>query len=116
MLLLMQDGIRDCTTSSKHYTITPLNYHLFLMALLMPIRVAKPKPTSARYTGKIEPDTSYLCVTDNNILKVESITRPKEVWTVNLRYTQSQTKLGYTVGIVEMDFENEVKKGKFVKI
>lgn len=78
--------------------------------------MVKSKPTSARYIGKIEPETSYLCVTDNNILKVESITRPKEVWTVNLRYVQSQTKKGTTVDIVEMDFENDVKKGKFVKI
>jgi len=76
----------------------------------------KPKPTHGKYTGKIIPDTSYLCVTDNNILRVEKIERPKEVWMVFLKYTQSQTKFGQIVGIVEMDFENDVKKGKFVQI
>jgi hypothetical protein len=78
--------------------------------------MTKPRPTFGKYTGNIKPEPSYLCTSDNNIFRVESITRPKDVWMVNLKYTQSQTKLGTTVGIVEMDFEQDVRKGKFVQI
>jgi len=76
----------------------------------------KPKPTHGKYTGEIKPETSYLCPSDNTILMVESITRPNAVWVVNLRYTQSITKLGQTVPIVEYDFMEDIKKGKFVRI
>ncbi len=78
--------------------------------------MTKPRATFVKYNGNIIPETSYLCTSDNNIFRVESITKPKDVWMVNLRYIQSQTKLGTTVGIVEMDFEQGVKKGKFVQI
>lgn len=75
--------------------------------------MTKPKPTFGRYTGIIKPETSYICPTDNNILKVESITRPKDVWMVNFRYTYSLTKKDQTVSIVEYDFVKDIENGKF---
>jgi hypothetical protein len=76
----------------------------------------KPKPTHGKYTGEIEPETSYICTSDNNILMVESITRPNAIWVVNLRYTQSITKQGQTVQIVEYDFVQDIKRNKFIKL
>jgi hypothetical protein len=76
----------------------------------------KSKPVFGKYTGRIEPDTTYLCRSDNNIVKVEGVSKPNGVWVVDLRYIQSHTKKGQSVSIVEFDFVKDIESKKFVKL